>query len=283
MLWNTKIKKYKDGTKNIYYAKKPCFSDKVYKIDEYGEVIEKPKDENEKGNKKKRLLLCGGIYEEIPKSKVTELRSDNLKRAKDVIYDISYENDFEYFITCTLNPNEYECKDVITVYKMLKNWLSNKNQRNGLQYLIIPEYQNNGNIHIHGLVKGTLQYQDSGRVIYQGKAYKRETLKRKKIDIAELKTVFNITDWKFGFSTAIKLDSNKIAISRYITKYITKGNNKIFGRYYLSSRGIVRKPQIEYTHTDSFDDIPLPSFEPWNGNSYKYDLQIEGESHCNIT
>lgn len=283
MLWNTKIKLYKDGSKNIYYSKKPCFSDKIYKCDVNGEVHEKTQEEKEKSKKKKHLILFGGIYEEVKKSS-SEVREDNLKRAKDKIYDISYENDFEYFITATINPNEYENKDVTKVYKMFRNWLSNRQKRNGLQYLIIPEYHKNGNIHIHGLIKGNLTMIDSGRLIYQSKAYKAETLKKKNIQTENLKTVYNISDWKFGYSTAIKLDDNKVAISRYITKYITKGNNKIFGRYYLSSKGIVREPKTKYTHTDGFDNIPLPTYEPWGvNNQYKYDLQIAGISHCNTT
>ena len=61
--------------------------------------------------------------------------------------------------------------------------------------------------------------------------------------------------WKYGFSTVIKLDGRS-AIVKYVTKYITKGNAKIFGKFYLSGgRTLKREVPAEFLNIDyaSFD------------------------------
>ena len=76
------------------------------------------------------------------------------------------------------------------------------------------------------------------------------------------KTIYNIADWqeKFGFCTAIPIDGNITALSYYITKYISKGNDKIFGRFYWSSRNLQREPEIGYGMAD-FGEINQPVYK----------------------
>ena len=54
--------------------------------------------------------------------------------------------------------------------------------------------------------------------------------------IALARVVYNVNDWKYGFTTAICVDDNKERLSRYLLKYISKGNDKIFGKYFWSSK-----------------------------------------------
>ena len=37
-------------------------------------------------------------------------------------------------------------------------------------------------------------------------------------------------DWKWGFSTCVPLDDNYERTVNYVTKYITKAEDKIFGK-----------------------------------------------------
>lgn len=94
-----------------------------------------------------------------------------------------------------------------------------------MRYLIIPEYHKDKAIHVHGLLSGNFQMLDSGK--------KTKTNR----------TVYNMQDWKFGFSTAVELDEHTNAVSFYITKYCCKDFTKIFGStYYAGGRGLIRKP-----------------------------------------
>ena len=56
--------------------------------------------------------------------------------------------------------------------------------------------------------------------------------------------VFNMTDWGLGWSTVVPLDSDYEKAVNYITKYISKQETKILGKYYLSSRSLKKSPDI---------------------------------------
>ena len=63
--------------------------------------------------------------------------------------------------------------------------------------------------------------------------------------------------WKYGFSTAVPLDKQYERTVNYVTKYITKSDQKIFGKWYLSSRGLKKSPEIiplEPIQYDQFRD-----------------------------
>ena len=67
----------------------------------------------------------------------------------------------------------------------------------------------------------------------------------------------------------IEIDNSR-AFAFYITKYITKGNKKIFGKYYWSSRNCNREPEIVYTNTN-FNDVPKTAIsKPYTSVKYKY-------------
>ena len=49
-------------------------------------------------------------------------------------------------------------------------------------------------------------------------------------------------DWKWGFSTCVPIDQQYERTVNYITKYITKNTSKIFGKWYLASRNVIKFP-----------------------------------------
>ena len=117
-------------------------------------------------------------------------------------------------------------------------------QRHQMDYILFPEYhkpepgQTERAIHFHMLANAnTLKLSDSGKKTKNGQ------------------TIYNLLGWKYGFSTVIKLDGRS-AIVKYVTKYITKGNAKIFGKFYLSGgRTLKREVPAEFLNIDyaSFD------------------------------
>lgn len=153
-------------------------------------------------------------------------------RAKARLRDIALCNDFDYFVTLTFNKeyvNRYSPNDI---YKKLSVWLRNASARHCIKYVLIPEYHKDGAIHLHGLFCcGDYKLHNS----------KKKTDKGQKI--------YNLKEFQFGFNTFIeidkKTDGSYTKVCNYILKYITKDTAKIFGKYYLSSRSLIKKPDIE--------------------------------------
>ncbi len=197
---NAKLKQYPDGN-NITIADKP-----IFKEEGWVKACEEPKTPK-------------------PKRMNGDVRADSVRRAKQTVMDIARLNDFRWFITWTLSPEEIDRYDPKAVSKKLKTFLMNKVKRNAAVYLIIPEHHKDGALHMHGLLSGKFIIEDSGRKTKRGQ------------------TIHNMPQWTLGFSTAIETDGNCGRISRYIIKYISKDFRKIFGSfYYAGGDGLVRKP-----------------------------------------
>lgn len=168
--------------------------------------------------------------ESKPKNMSNEVRDDNLKRAREKVFDIAYCNDFDYFITWTLDKEKIDRYDPVEVSKKLQTFLKHRVQRNNLKYLVIPEHHKDGAIHMHGLISGNIRLVDSGKTTERGA------------------TIYNMPEWSYGYSTVVETDHNTGRIAGYITKYVTKEFRKIFGKfYYAGGPGLVRHaPTVLY-------------------------------------
>ena len=185
-------------------------------------------------------------------------RGDNLRRAKQAIYDLAALNDWKYFITLTLDQEQIDRYNPKEVGQRVGKWLANMVQRReGFSYLVVPEHHKDGAIHFHGLISDGLNMVDSGTVKVPGKKkpIKRETARRQKIPEDQQTPIFNIADYKLGYSSAIPTYGSRDAMSRYMTKYITKDLQKIFGKRYWTGGDVRRKPRSVALQLD-FDKLP---------------------------
>ncbi len=249
--FNTKIKVYPNGFTNTTYCTHQIFKLKGY--EERKRVKYKEKRERKKSDSKPR--------------------EDNLKHSKEKIFDIVLLNDFKYFITGTFAENEnFDRTDPAEVIKPLLQWLKHQTARKGLQYVLTAERHKNGGIHFHALVNDVLPLTYSGRRLYQGQAWIEQDILKERDSFEPYKKIYNIDNWKYGYSTAISCDNNKLKLARYVTKYITKGNDKIFGKYYWSSKNIEREPRIILTMSD-FSEVEEQEFSP-NGTSYRFKYDV---------
>lgn len=155
--------------------------------------------------------------------------SNNVTRARTRVFDLAICNDFEYFITLTINKEKldrYELKEYI---KKLGQFIRNyrRDYEADIQYLLIPEKHKDGAWHMHGLIKGIpkdhLHINENGYLDWEN--YKK----------------------RFGWCSIDKI-KNKEAISKYITKYVRKsfdtdrGITEKESKLYYSSRGL-KRPQ----------------------------------------
>lgn len=173
------------------------------------------------------------------------------RRAKSRIRDIALCNSFSHFFTWTLDGSLIDRYDPDKVYKKLRAVLSNAVQRNGFQYVIVPEFHRTANengehaIHFHGLCNlGTLPLERAVSP-YTG------------IPMTDKsgRPVFNLPAWKWGFSTVVPIDESYERAVNYVTKYITKNSEKIFGKWYLASRNLTKSPHIELIDHMDFDEF----------------------------
>ena len=206
-------------------------------------------------------------------------RNDSLKRAKQSIFDIIYQNDFRWFITITLNKSLIDRNNPVEIIKKLRKWLNNMKSRKGLEYVLVPEYHEKGGIHCHALINDcSLDFVDSSTRLVPGydKPVLLSTIRNKhiceKIGIVEsdLRVVYNITNWKYGWSTAIQTYGNCSTLAFYISKYVTKDVKKIFGKFFYSSKGLVRKTDEKFFNSDFSDDLPVVTV-PNSGTCYQYE------------
>lgn len=156
-------------------------------------------------------------------------------RARAAVRDIARCNRFDYFFTWTLDPRMIDRYDADTVKKALLTFLKNLSRRKGFRYVIVPEYHKDGAIHFHGLCNlGSAQIERAtdartGRPLFTERQ----------------QPIYNMLDWKYGYSTCIPIDENYDRTCNYLVKYFTKDSQKIFGKWYLSSRNLRKKPDIE--------------------------------------
>lgn len=258
--FDTKIRHYKSGFRKVTYCNNKIFHVEIQKRHTISQLCV---DEQERVREHKRK------------------RNDVLHRAKERIYDFILLNEFEWFLTITLSKEKIERDNVFVVIKKLQDWLKNQVKRKGLKYILIPEYHKKDNsIHCHALISGNLNFVDSGTRIVRGykKPLKLETIKRKHIAETDiLHEVYNVIDWKYGWSTAIKCYGDVLRRANYIVKYVTKDLEKIFGRYYWHSQNLVSQPEIEYTNIEDyrFRGLDLPEYgHRLSDNKFKYETNI---------
>lgn len=155
--------------------------------------------------------------------------SNHIARARTRVFELAICNDFDYFITLTINDEKLDRYDLKGYIKKLGQFIRDYRKKLGadIQYLLIPEKHINGAWHVHGLIKGIpadqLKKNEHGYLDWED--YKK----------------------RFGYCSIDKI-RNQEAVSKYITKYIRKSFDTDRGvtdkesKLYYCSRGL-RRPQ----------------------------------------
>jgi hypothetical protein len=225
-----------------------------------------------------------------PKPSKAELLDASRRRARRKIFDYCICNDFDLFITLTLDSSKIDRENYSEIIKKLNNFLGNRVRRKGLKYIGVPEYHKNGGIHFHfAATNGAFNLKPSGTVSIEGrkKPIKIETAIRQHIPPEQWHRVYNITDWELGFSTAIFAYGDRGAFAHYLSKELCKdvqknlvkdgSIDKIGGRWYYHG-GDLRKPVVRYQNVN-YEDMGQFSYDiQTDGGHFKvYKFSAEGE------
>ena len=213
-------------------------------------------------NRKKRILklmnsfktwiwyakMKGSILNRIDKLLNYRFRryKNNLSRARNKIFDYCFCNNFEYFVTLTIDEKKYDRFDLKRYYKDFSQFIRDyrKKFNINIQYLFVPEQHKDGAWHLHGVIKGIPE----NHFVKNSNGF---------LDWVEYKN-------KFGFISLDKIKNNE-ACSIYMTKYITKDlykNTKIYkyNKLYYCSRGL-KTPETVFRGNINLDILPKPTYE----------------------
>lgn len=207
-------------------------------------------------------------------------RMENLARAKHRIQEYVLLNDYSYFLTITLNDEKVDGRNVPRIMKKLSNWLNDSVKRKGLAYILVPElHPTSGRVHAHALINDALRVVDSGTRMVRGYSRPVSVTKLRFLDPDRnrvLRVVYNLPDWKYGFSTAIPVYGQRLALANYMCKYITKCDEKIFGKYYWSSKNQKKYPDVELIDAGEwvYYQTPAKAYGPPHGPFVKIDNHV---------
>lgn len=180
---------------------------------------------------------------DVPKEREPADIARAVRRARRAAFDLIMCNpDLNTFATFTYAPEKVGDKSAYAdCYPTLKTWLSNGVQRRGLKYICVPELTKKGDVHFHAICNA------EGVQLVEARSAKTGRLLKSHGD-----QVYNITNWNAGFSTAQTIrqraegDDPRLAVSKYIFKYMGKNlGAKIGGRYILKG-GALATPVYAY-------------------------------------
>ena len=213
----SRLKSYPDGSWELMVCSSDVFRDGGY------EPVDKPVYKPKVSKKQDTSGERSAAEAERGKPDVERAR----RRAASAVRDLALCNDFRWFVTLTLDWQRIDRYDMGAIMRKVNGWLDNAVRRQGLRYVLVPKLHKDGAVHFHGFFSDSLAAVDSGHKDSGGHA------------------VFNLPQWKFGFTAAIELYGSYHSAVGYVCKYVRKQSAKIGGRWYYSG-GSLRKPDVSY-------------------------------------
>lgn len=180
------------------------------------------------------------VFKDLEKGYSSCKMDCNISRARSRIFELAMCNQWDYFVTLTLDKTKYDRSDLEVFRADLSRFIRKQRETHKTQisYLFIPELHDDLiNWHIHGLMQG-LPFDQLIKFTQEDKLPKilRQMLMNGR-------TIYNWPQYatKFGFVTVEQVQ-NAEAISKYITKYITKDVAKsvqeVGSRMFYNSHGL---------------------------------------------
>ena len=187
-----------------------------------------------------------------------DVYKNNISRSKTTVKDIALSNDFNYFVTITIN-NDYNRYNIDNCFTYLRKFCKKyKRKYKKFDYIFIAEFHKDKAIHFHGLCN--IPFEACQFDLY------RRTIKNQKDD-RFYHTFSSLIFDKFGRNTFDYITS-KARISSYILKYISKDCLRTSShRLYICSHGLERANKT-YFDNDKLDKI-FKNREHFDNDFYK--------------
>lgn len=172
---------------------------------------------------------------------------NNISRAKSKIFDLAASNSWEYFVTFTLNSENYDRENLEIFRKDFSKKITNYNHYHhvNIQYLLIPEeHKDEKSWHFHGLMRGIPKEM---LVLFTPDMHLPYSI------LDKLKKGECVYDWPFysnhfGFCNIESVrDPDKVCgyITKYITKDLVQSVSRLNSHCYYASKGLKRSEIIK--------------------------------------
>lgn len=205
----------------------------------------------------------------------------SIYRAKNTIYDLIQSNWWDYFVTLTVNPSSkllqnVDIKNVKDVQYIFARYIQKLNRYSDskIKYVLIPEYQQNGNVHFHGVMSG-IDKEDLDKAI-NNQEYRRNESGEIMTDdngnpivneyykqplIRNGNQVFNHIGFnEFGYND-FEIIRDMARVGSYCTKYITKDlfdrADEYGSHLYICSKGLERKRKVYTRDVETFRKLSV--------------------------
>ena len=183
----------------------------------------------------------------------------NMSRARQKMFEWAMCNEWNFFVTLTLDKKKYDRYDLGKYIVDLSRFIRHYRERLGVsvKYLLIPERHKDGAWHLHGFFKGF----DVNHLTPFNPADKLPKYIRRKLRRGE--EIYNWLPYavKFGW-VIVEPIRNHEACCKYITKYITKDMSKtvsdIGAHMYYVSKGLNRSTVVyEESSSDNCKTVEI--------------------------
>lgn len=181
------------------------------------------------------------------KGQVNDVKLDcNLSRAKNAVFELAICNPWRLFGTFTIDADLHPRDDLKGYYKKFSQWIRNYNKKYNIniKYLFVPERHKDGSWHMHGFIYGLPESHlvpfKKGDLSKNGNPIPSDLWKN---------GYYNWTAYanKFGYNS-FDFVQNHEAVSKYVTKYMTKdvesSVREVNAKSYYNSRGLEKATEV---------------------------------------
>lgn len=193
----------------------------------------------------------------------------SLSRSRRVILEKALCNHWEYFCTLTISKDKFDRSDLIAWRDTFTQWLRDYRKKgHQVKYLIVPEQHKDGSWHAHGLLSGIpasdlIYFDTMDKNGYRTPQGRRLPLKLRNSEYQ----CWMPYHQKFGFCSLGAIQ-NHVAASFYMTKYMTKDNDRLVSTvglksYYCSTGLATATKHIDFFGRDLYIDNLLVNDYEW--------------------
>ena len=191
-----------------------------------------------------------------------------LVNASKIIKNFILENsDLDYYVTFTVDMRGFPDLDIRKVYKLAVNWFFKEAKKKGLKFILIPSYRvcfvrDLKYLSFVGYTNNALDLRDTGAFIVDG--IEKPFLEAKvKLFLysgssgSRIKSsVFEASEWDFGYSRVIPFQASQCVASSYLIKklgfYYHSLVYETFDELFLCSKFKPKKEEICLVQDDDY-------------------------------